>query len=270
MPKSSPSTLLFHHLPKMGGTTLLHLLRRQYPDQLFEVMRPSPDAAMKKFQGLPEAKRASFRAISGHMHLEFSDYIPNPVTRITLLRDPIERVVSEYFFVLRSPGHPKYPVIHGQKMTLDDVLAERVLDEADNGQTRILCGIGQKDVPYGACTPDMLQMAQDNLDRFAVVGVTERFDEVVGVLSERFGWKLPRYEDRNVTAGRPKVEDLPSRTQELLQESSKLDLELYRGVLERFRALEAEMGLTLKRRVKSIRRTNRAFEQARRIKARFN
>ena len=58
--------------------------------------------------------------------------------------------------------------------------------------------------PPPPLTEGDLAQAKRNLDRFLVVGLTERFDESFILIRRALGWRLPMYERHNVSkAGLP-------------------------------------------------------------------
>jgi hypothetical protein len=61
----------------------------------------------------------------------------------------------------------------------------------DNGQTCMLSGAGES-VGFGKCSHDMLETAKRNIEtHFAVVGLSECFNEALILLRRLFGWRMP-------------------------------------------------------------------------------
>ncbi|MEM6530850.1 MAG: hypothetical protein AAF653_21315, partial [Chloroflexota bacterium] len=86
---------------------------------------------------------------------------------------------------------------------------------------------------------ELLATAKAHLDRFAFVGLTERFDDAVQLLYYTFAW-LPRdiFADirAKVTPNRPAVADIPADLYELIVSHNQLDMALYEhatGIFER-------------------------------------
>ena len=255
-------TVLFFHIPKTGGSTLLAHMEKQYsPEELYVVMRPSPEEAARRYREMPTEERLAYQAISGHMAMEFEEAVPGDVRRITLLRDPVDRVVSEYYYVLETPKHPKHAEIHGSGLSLRTVVERGVLEEADNGQTRILSGIGQKQTPYGMCSDDLFHKAMRNLEGFEVVGTTSRLPELLHVLNRRFGWRGWRQRRKNVTRNRPRVRDINPSTLELIEELNRFDAELYRVAQQRFEETVGAMGAGFRLHTRMFSRLNRGLDR---------
>ncbi len=161
------------------------------------------------------------RMFKGHMTFGLHEVLPQPATYITVLRDPVDRVISAYYFMRSYKLHPLYWKLRRGNATLEDFVRQF---QRDNVQSKIIGGS-----PYELpCTREVVEKAKDNLrHRFGVVGLSERFEESLALMKLRFGWKLSSYSSFNVTRSRPKKHDLPKSTLDLIHEKNGLDMELY-------------------------------------------
>ena len=250
-PASDP-VLLFVHIPKAAGTTMKGYLfaqcrsgpapgHTQPPEaQLSEALyregvyyapfgffrtegAPAPDYAR------PVLEDPSLRAVLGHISYGIHELVPRPARYVTMLRHPVERVLSLYSF-LRSDG----------RTSLRDFLTSGAHRELDNDQTRRIAGV---DPPFGGCTEAHLERAEAHLDaHFAAVGVSERFAESALVLRQAMGWADPFVPHaRNVTPDRLSAADLTADERALLLDLNHLDLRLYERAVERLDAALAEL-----------------------------
>jgi hypothetical protein len=248
---TSPA-LIFLHIPRTAGTTLHHIIEQQYqPDEVFS-MGHDAHRSVREFWSLPQSTRAAFRMVKGHCAYGIHEAIPGPSTYFTLLRDPIERISSEYHYVRRIPTHPLHEAVM-ESGSLRGYVENEVAYLTDNGQTRMLSGVWHT-VPFGACTHDMLEQAKRNLrERFAVVGLTDRFAETLLLLQHTFGWQDLPYVDHNVIAGRPTKKELDAGTLRVLEASSQLDLALYAYGERLFRKQLARQGIAFWARLQMLR-----------------
>ena len=221
----SDKALIFLHLPKCGGTTLNRIIEWEYdPLRIFSI---DPIFFLWSYQKLnrwPANRLAKMQVLKGHMPFGIHRKLPQPFTYITFLRDPVERVISAYYFAKNYLLHPKHRWI--RKLTLEEYVR---LSPNHNVQTKYLSGrefVG--DYHAGDCTEEMLAMAKENLVRhFSLVGLTERFDEGLAILKIIFGWQINKYAKFNVTKTRLKQTSLPASTVELIKERNRFDVALY-------------------------------------------
>ncbi|MGH2722692.1 MAG: hypothetical protein ACRDI0_00225 [Actinomycetota bacterium] len=245
---SDATILIFMHIPKAAGMSLRQIIVRQYgPDRVsvpqpqegptllrhWQYLRGEGGTAPKALpgfdpNGLPRRELAKLtpdatsrlHVVMGHLWFGLHDALPRPATYMTVLRDPVERVLSLYFYRRRRQG------LTG---TLDDYLDAGRDFELDNGQTRYLCGrLEGVDVRFTPCTPAMLEMAKSHLrEHFSVVGVAERFDESLLLMARTFGWDRPFYERYNVNRLRPRGRRVPRRVRGRIAEQNRFDRELH-------------------------------------------
>jgi hypothetical protein len=221
----SDKALIFLHLPKCGGTTLNRIIEWEYdPRRIFSIDPIFFLWSYQKLNRLPANRLAKMQVLKGHMPFGIHRKLPQPFTYITFLRDPVERVISAYYFAKNYLLHPKHRWI--SKLTLEEYVRS---SPNHNVQTKYLSGrdfVG--DYHAGDCTEEMLAMAKENLVRhFALVGLTERFDEGLAILKIIFGWQISKYAKFNVTKTRLKQTSLPASTVELIKERNRFDVALY-------------------------------------------
>jgi len=63
---------------------------------------------MEDFKKLPPDASNSIRFIRGHFEFGVHKYLYRPYTYITMLRHPIERAISWYYFVKQNPDSVFY------------------------------------------------------------------------------------------------------------------------------------------------------------------
>ena len=122
------------------------------------------------------------------------DYIPRPCSYVTIVREPVSRVVSAYKYVLKTPHHRHHRAVVDGGVGLEEFIQTFWTEERRDRQTRQLC-----DRPSGPLDDHALAQAQDNLSRFLVVGLTDRFDETFVLLRRALRMRVPFYVTRNVT-----------------------------------------------------------------------
>jgi hypothetical protein len=245
--------VLFLHIPKTAGTTLRHIIERQYPpDAILIQNQPTLHQAL---QALPPGKADRVSVVMGHLWFGAHALFARPATYLTMLRDPIDRIISHYYFVQRDPQHYLHDVVRG--MSLEEYVTSNCSAEISNDQTRLLAGSAPAEI--GQPSEDILATAKQNLDRhFAVVGLTEEFDWSVILMKRRFGWRSPFYLKRNVTR-HPTKAKLSSETVRLIEQRNQLDLAVYRYAQARFREQVEAQGTSFEQEVRQFKILNGSY-----------
>lgn len=170
----------------------------------------------------------------GHALFGLHRHLEERCRHFTLLRDPVRRVVSHYFY-----HKVRYPSSALASLSLKEFLQSDHPIAQSNRQVRFLSGQDPRQSPRASLTA-----AKDHLrDDLVAFGLTERFDESLFLFRARLDWGyLPFYVRRKVNSERPTVEDLSDETVEAVRKENRLDAELYRFAQDRFkRMLEAEV-----------------------------
>ena len=232
------ATLIFLHIPKAAGSTLQAVIRDNYPaESIFEVKSPLMES-FARFRALSAEAKRDLKAVMGHGVMGLDRELEQPCRYVTMLRDPVDRVVSNYYFVRESPSHRLHRHVVEGGLSLRDYVEQGVNLQMDNGQVRALSatgvGLGSA-VPYGECMPEMLRAAMENLERrFEVAGLTERFDESLLLMARVLGWRTPIYRRQKVTRRRVAVAALSPADRLAIERVNRLDRELYARARERF------------------------------------
>jgi hypothetical protein len=230
--------VVFLHIGRTGGTTLTRVLRREYPgDAVHEVDSSRSDPTLAGLVQLPD-DRERVELLSGHVWFGAHELLPPPVTYVTLLREPVDRLLSHYHYVCQRPDHFLHALVARQRPSFTDYVTGGVSLELDNWQTRVLAG--DVSTPFGQCGPELLAQAKRNVERwFAVVGLLERFDETLLLCRRRLGLGLPFYVRRNALAERRARAELSGKELEAAVTTNRLDVELYEWAQQRFDAAVA-------------------------------
>jgi hypothetical protein len=242
----------FVHIPRTGGGSVKRALARAYGRaQSVGNVQFGTEKSEKLLQRVGrELDTWSGRVLAGFVPYGlFARYLPPDTRYVTFLRDPVERVLSHHY--AHAQGGPEELRTAWRR---DPAAADGVGDEDDlsleaglkrgitiynNLATRFLWGGESLD---GALPADALEQARANLDRFAFVGVTERLDEGMILLSRVLCIQPAGYPRRHVTQSRPTADEIPPSLARLIEEHNALDIELYRTARERFENEEAAAG----------------------------
>lgn len=228
-------TLIFVHMFRSGGNTLNRVMDWEYsPSQVFSLNGRYSRWAYHRLTRLPAATLSRMKVLRGHMPFGAHRILPQESTYITLMRDPVRRILSEYFA-------GKFRISHQYHRQVKNLSASEFAarNANNNAQTKMIAGLSNSyDFLQEECTAEVLKVAKDNLrGYFSLVGITERFDDTLALAKCLFGWRVPYYAVFNTRRGSQAVsaEDLTR-----IAELNRFDIELYEYAVEMFEASLSE------------------------------
>jgi Sulfotransferase family len=256
--------IIFLHLPKTGGSTLARVIKRQYRPE--SVLRLYESEFGEELEQLRPFQLERLRAVMGHFYFGAHNFLSRPARYMTLIREPVERIISHYYFVRRSPGHEFYEPAN--EFSLKDFVEYCSIEterRSDNDQTRQLAGVhGRGSSQTDAA--ELLEIAQRNLaEHFSVVGITEEFDRSLILARRTFGWKHVFYTSRNVTRQRPHKDELTQETLEVIEAHNDQDLQLYRCARDLLTEHIRREGSGFEDELRAFRRLNRLYGHLSRV-----
>lgn len=249
---------LFLHIPKSGGTTLSDWIFEQvktigtskeegrwfksgvffYPSGFVRGPYPRDLPVIQRTLRSPE-----LRAVVGHFYFGLHEQLKMPSRYVTLLREPIDRLISLYHFqkLVQSKQGTHQGVEIPEYMTLREFVESVPYSEIDNGQTRRIAGVGPT---YKRCPAAALDTAKENIDSsFDVAGVLEKFDEALVLMCQEFGWNRASLCFRkNINPHRNSSSSIPDDTRDFIITRNELDVSLYEYVRKKFQATIIQKG----------------------------
>ncbi|MFT5112817.1 MAG: hypothetical protein ACI8P9_002145 [Parasphingorhabdus sp.] len=227
--------VIFLHIPKTAGTTLRSVLVSRYSRSSVYTIGNDINRDIESLRDLSEVEKQKILLLQGHMTFGLHEYLAHGARYITVLRDPVERVLSEYRFLKTNQRHPFHSRV--VKMSLSDFLTSEFNAQSRNGQTRLLSGSHRSDQPGipddGEVSEGHLEIALQNLQsHFVVAGTQEKFEQTLLLCQRKLGWWFyPFYIPRNITARSELSEVIEDR--KLIASQNQLDIKLYNAVQER-------------------------------------
>lgn len=223
------STVIFLHIPKCAGTTLVEeiLNRRFQPESLFIHYNAGTAELLERLRNMNECEKRRLECIAGHFAFGIHELLTQPCTYITLLRNPVERVISHFEYAKRKKDHYLHALASAEGTSLLDYVSSPQNTEVKNGQARLLAGIGWG-VQSGKTEKEILDKAKENLENhFALAGVMEQFDAFISLIQRIFGWDVWGYEKKNVTRATSSLTSIPAETLRAIAAYNRLDQQLY-------------------------------------------
>jgi hypothetical protein len=257
--KLQENDVLIHlHIPKTAGSSLSYLLEQKFPE---EAMFHTPVPALTHDE-LTKMIFAPYRLIRGHVTANIAQYISKTPVFITMLRHPVDRLISFYYFARSQPKNRSYDAANQlslEEFINSDQLHARV--HMNNQMVRILSGqVDKTQFP----SRNEFELAKKQLTEMPFFGLTEHFEESAQLLHYTFIWQDPfQVQHKNATPIRPARKEISPETIQRILEYNQLDMELYLFAKEffhqRYRQMVEELkqdNLTLYRYHQDLKRDN--------------
>lgn len=205
------------HIPKTAGTSFIHSLKKQYGHK--KVTRIDINDNRTRINKIPVNKAYLYKnttVIHGHFTIDLLHNhlsLPPNTPIITWLRDPVERVISNYYYLYKRLDEELKEEKKGLNILskMRRSLLEYAQDERNcNRMSKFLKGVDLKD--------------------FFFIGTVENYDEDIQELSRKLNWSTLEIVTHNKTGtGNKSVVD--EQTKAFIRSYNKKDLALYEQAL---------------------------------------
>ena len=231
-----PTHYIFNHIPKTGGITLLTICRSN-----LAAAEISPHLTEHEIRLMPAAQFEHYTLVAGHFSILTQAGFCRGRYSMTLLREPIRRIVSAYTYWRLAAEHNPVTA-KAKEVSFTDFVRYFIDSPAiiQNPYTHHFAGIGRDFPRYPADASALLGAAKDNLAAFDFIGICEEFERSAGLLCGELGWHLPvPIPHENRTSSGTERDGIDPETIEMLRDCNRLDLELYAYGVSLFHAREA-------------------------------
>jgi FkbM family methyltransferase len=210
--------IIFLHLQRTAGSTFTHIMRRNVRNMAFRrdfngMENTSPIFLLNlfyelspKYQAIEREKWDRYDSFGNHMMYGVHNMLNSPYSYLTILRDPVDRLISLYRLIrderVHSYSQDDAEMRTAQQLSLVEFIHHPMFHlkmSLEQSCVRMIAG----DVPpvkkLGRQDMDgLLARAKYNLSTFDAVLLQERFEESVELACRMYGWKDELYDGKNI------------------------------------------------------------------------
>ena len=223
---------LFLHIQKTAGSSIVEYARQYYSSVI----------SHGDFMYCKPEEFNDIQFISGHFGYEFAKYYIPRRYSFVFLRDPVERVLSFYYYCRSGNLNDFKAYRAARENNLEQFLALGFTDYSighgivNNQAWQLACDYGLRNIRKYT-NSEIQELAINHLDNFSYIGFTETFDEDRDNLMKALGLPIPECDTKtNANYGRPNRKDITSNALEILHEITRADQVLYDEAWSRRRA----------------------------------
>ena len=227
MVTNMPAQIAFMHMGKTAGTSFHNLLVDAFKE------RKSFNGSPEQYDAQSPAQLAMFGILLGHFSFHHSFKFRPDRYLITFLRDPVERVLSNYFFLKSWKGEinstNEKMVKAARKLSLCGFLEcqEPQVEMVTKNHQAYFLGADWRS-PRIQDDSQVLDRAMNNLKDINFIGFTENYEECVNALMQELG--LPtvnKFKSENVTPSKMSKDQIRKEDIELIKKLNYMDIEIY-------------------------------------------
>lgn len=254
--------ILFMHIPKTAGTSIRNMIEKNFSkDERLYIYEESRWKTPYDIKKMDHDTKKNIKIVYGHFLFGIHKYFDEPTKYMTIIREPVDRILSAYYHFKTIPAHKKimlkifnwganlpislpkllqqrhskqlknhYFVVNNKLSVVEFVKCGRF--GVDNTMVRRISNIP---VGYGKITQEIYETAIYNIENYFVdVLLMEDMKQSVARLASIIGSTDLSMRMDNVNKKRERT-GLDGNTLSFLKETNKYDLMLYDYCYHRFK-----------------------------------
>jgi len=150
---SQPKPMLFLHIPKTGGSSFLTALGNIFGERRVRRLRYAEEMAQAQIDRIVSDEIQDIDCLVGHFPIHVFAKHLDTFRPFTILRDPVDRVMSLFRFLKRAPKRETERLELRKDFGFDDFIESRVPEiyaQSRNLMCRMLCGDEEMSDPLAA------------------------------------------------------------------------------------------------------------------------
>lgn len=211
---------VFIHIPKTAGTSFKAALKKRFPNHfLYGDIRPAKPFAEEK------PKLGKYDLVTGHLTVADFDSVEGEKQFLTIVRNPIDRLLSLFHYIRQRKHHSLYPF----SLCGPEMFFRACRDISDHGYHQRAVAVNAREVTDGMCLRlSGSRSSERALEQIKKMGIVVlRQESLERDVRERLGWSDFDLPELNTGS---KKSDYPPTLKALIAQMNKEDLALFEAV----------------------------------------
>jgi len=172
------------------------------------------------------------KLVYGHNANQLFDDVNPDAIRATVIREPVDRIVSHYYYVKRNERHSLHKIVTENKIPLSEYCSQDLSNELENWYVSHFSGLCWDDV--NSAPQNAVNKAVNNLlETYHVIGFQEDIASFINQVRSVAGiGKQYQAKRINVTKQRKPLADIEKDVIRRIQEKNQLDIQFYQRIRE--------------------------------------
>jgi hypothetical protein len=230
-------------MSKNGGSTVRHVLSRNYPLEVFlnakissrafaksvagggPVAVHSPNEDVVQLVGELSSSQRRLRCVAANLPYGVHRFLERPVAYFTFVREPVSRCLSDWFMRhagVHDGGERVWEIFERYDFDIGRMLAAGEAYHLSNEQIRMISGSSRLEIGR-----EEFLLARELIEeRYLFVGTTESMDRGLRLLGKRLGWDNLAYRRQNVAKEKDRSV-LPPNAETTFKDANEWDSKLH-------------------------------------------
>lgn len=214
--------ITFLHIPRTAGSSFRWASASQYGNEQIGLIHPGYYTEEQVVEN-----QSQFKLITGHFDMcaQFIRGMREKSNLITILREPLHRFLSFYYYGSNMPSYEDHENMKIQKL-------EDIINDSNYTHHNDMCYI-ISGADHGDSVEAAYSRACDNLENIVTLfGFTELYPEMLAIMYRRFNWNGVVVKQAEYVPGVPRPNDLPVDLLKTLTKHNEADISLYKFALD--------------------------------------
>lgn len=235
-PAEKPA-LIYHHIPKCGGTTVRQAIKRNVDfNKMLKYHTYIWGNTAENVKHTYGMNKDYVKALHGHfVYKHYESFLNDDIYdffQTTLVRNPISKVVSTYYYIKEDP---KFKGLELRKLC-EHISLKQFVDVNPKLHGGAYEHTHNYTLKWFTGDRESINKGKEMLDKFDVVGTLDDLEGFINLIGKKRGWQEMKetYDTHNRTKSKPSMDEITDEIKEKIAENNQKDMELYEYAKEKF------------------------------------